>query len=135
MGPLLRDGSAVKRPVLVNGAPEAWEDDTHSHTYYSCTDILTRSVDFYFIFIKLVLPNFVISKLVISLVPSLQLPYGLGRDEGREPIVPRNTILPSCTASWHCSIWKPAAPMCQRKHRTAGDRSQCAYARHNTRSR
>ena len=33
------------------------------------------------------------------LVSSLQLPYGLGRDEGRKPCVLRNTTQPSRTAS------------------------------------
>jgi hypothetical protein len=54
-----------------------------------------------------------------SLVSSLQLPYGLRRDEGREPCVLRNTTRISCTASKHSAhpTRKPAAPMCLRKHR------------------
>jgi hypothetical protein len=36
-----------------------------------------------------------------SLVPSLQLPYGLGRGEGREPCGLRNTTRPSRTAPLH----------------------------------
>ena len=44
-----------------------------------------------------------------SLVSLLQLPYGLGRGEGREPCVLRNTTQPSRTASWHNAhpTWKP----------------------------
>ena len=48
-----------------------------------------------------------------SLVPSLQLLYGLRRGEGREPCVLWNTTQPSHTASWHNArlTRKPAAPM------------------------
>ena len=59
-----------------------------------------------------------------SLNPLLQLPYGLGRGEGREPCVLWNTTLPSRNASWHTAhlTRKPAAPTCRRKHRPTGDR-------------
>jgi hypothetical protein len=65
-----------------------------------------------------------------SLVSSLQLPYKLGRGEGREPCVLRNTTQQSRTASWHNAYltWKPATPMCRRKHRTPGDRVSLHYA-------
>ena len=47
------------------------------------------------------LPNFVVSNCFSShyLVSSLQLPCGLGRDEGRKPCVLRNTTQPGRTAS------------------------------------
>jgi hypothetical protein len=53
-----------------------------------------------------------------SLVSSLQLQYGLGRGEGREPCVLHNTTQPSRTASWHNArlTRKQVTPMCQRKH-------------------
>ena len=56
------------------------------------------------------------------------LQYGLGRGEGQEPCVLRNTTPPSfltqCTASLHNALLrrKSAVPMCRRKHRTPGDR-------------
>jgi hypothetical protein len=39
-----------------------------------------------------------------SLVSSLQLPYGLGKGEGQEPCIPRNTTQSSRTASWQCPL-------------------------------
>ena len=44
------------------------------------------------------------------IVSSLQLPYGLGRDEGQKPCVLRNTTQPSRTASLHSAhpTQKPA---------------------------
>ena len=69
-----------------------------------------------------------------SLVPLLQLPYRLGRGEGREPCVLPNTTQPSHTASWHNArlTLKPAAPMCQRKHCPPGDRVSVHCARTET---
>ena len=89
------------------------------------TDFMTKMFPFTFVF-------FIIStfypQLLVSLVPSLQLPYGLGRGECREPCILWNTTLPSHTTSWHTAhlTRKPAAPMCQRKHCTTGNTSQCA---------
>ena len=68
-----------------------------------------------------------------SLVPLLQLPYGLGRGKGRAPCIPRKTTPPSCTASWQNArlTRKPAAPMCWRKHCPPGDRVSVHVPSHN----
>ena len=65
-----------------------------------------------------------------SIVPTLQPLYGLRRGETQ----PRNTTQPSSTASWHNTrlTWKPATPMCRRKHRTPGDCVSVHCARPNT---
>jgi hypothetical protein len=54
-----------------------------------------------------------------SLVPSLQLPYGLGRGDGRESCVPQNTAKPHCSLNLEAnrtnvfeetlSSWRPGS--------------------------
>ena len=90
---------------------------SYSHERYSpnvLPFLVVKHHLIWFIIYKFFLPNFVVSNLnFYSLVPSLQLPFGLGRGAKVES-----------RASWHNAHWtrKPAAPMCRRKHRTPGDR-------------
>jgi hypothetical protein len=75
----------------------------------------------FFIFAFFMLSNWSLQSCLIAATL-----YRLGRGEGQEPCVLRNTTQPSRTAQL---TRKPAAPMCQRKHHTPGDRVSVHCAR------
>jgi hypothetical protein len=93
---------------------------SYSHERYSpnvLPFLLSNTILFYLLFIYTFIHFF--SPIswypigIYSLIPSLQLPFGLGRGAKVES-----------SASWHNAHWtrKPATPMCRGKHRTPGDR-------------
>ena len=90
-------GFRVRPMFKMSDCPESAQ--VHRAIFNKCKENYTKLL-LYILNIQIIpIHNFYFFPLFVifnCLVPSLQLPYGLGRGKGREPCVLQNTIPPSC---------------------------------------